>query len=338
MPMQHPQSECYICWGPCELRNICACRGTQGCVHVKCLVQYTASMWSEEARDHRVWTTCQICKTPFQKSVRLPLAKAFWAQADHFWAIYALLIMGEALEANDRLREALPWMEQALELRRAFWGMHESHTLRAASALARVQLGLGDLVKSINLQRDVLRWRWEHLGQADPGTVGSVGRLANSLCLVGGLAEKKEAVELHMQARQLMNRVVVEMNRLDVALVLAKGFIPLGFYREAEAELRELYPQLQRLLGNGHPKAVGALTMARRSIGLLFIYGGTNSMECLADLSDRLNVSKSSPTAQTSEPEDSSVRRVCSQPWEAMRDFLVGAYRLTLSPFFALVQ
>eukprot|EP00930_Biecheleria_cincta_P059928 TRINITY_DN4563_c0_g1_i1.p1 TRINITY_DN4563_c0_g1~~TRINITY_DN4563_c0_g1_i1.p1 ORF type:complete len:345 (-),score=50.40 TRINITY_DN4563_c0_g1_i1:111-1145(-) len=338
MPMQHLQSECYICCEPCEVRTICACRGTTGAVHVHCLVLSIASSWTSAARDHRVWTSCRVCKTEYANSVRLPLAKAFWKLADRFWVIYALLTMGEALEAIGLLREAVPWMAQALELRRSLWGMQESHTLRAASALARVQFGLGNVEMSIKLQRDVLRWRREHLGQADVGTGSSMGRLAHALCVVGGLAEKKEAVELHLQARNLMKQVVVDKHRLDIGLTLAKGFISLGFYEEADAEFRELCPKLQQILGHQHPKVLGAQAAARRCVGLLFIYGGTNSMDCLTDLNDRLKLSQGSPIAPSSEAKGLSVGRDCSQPLEVLRCFLIYTYRLISSLFVSLYK
>ena len=113
---------CYICGDDdrAGLVRGCACRGTAGVAHLKCLVAQ-ARIAHEEEEDNALerWHSCKLCGQRFHGSVLLALMRACWknyVKNDEGDArrLNALSILAPALRQNGFLEEALGTSKMAL--------------------------------------------------------------------------------------------------------------------------------------------------------------------------------------------------------------------------------
>ena len=158
-PVQLDAPSCWVCCeggGTAEndklLSTGCACRGSSGLAHLRCLVL---------AAQHDVdsWTTCPTCEQYYTGEVDVGLARARWKLVRQrppedeerlFVANNLAVALKESAGDNDG---ALRLMEEVLAERRRTLGDHDPRTLDSLTNLALQHAEMGHFAAALPLSQ-----------------------------------------------------------------------------------------------------------------------------------------------------------------------------------------
>ena len=153
---------CWVCQeGPSELEDPgplshggCACRGTAGFVHFKCLLQAAAA-------DEGTWGECPTCRTGWSGDIKLRLTRAHGSKlkgraAGDRERLVAGLDLVAALGENGHLGEAMDMARDNLAIARKSLAPDDLVAHQTAAALATVQLRMQDYLSAAVLFEEML--------------------------------------------------------------------------------------------------------------------------------------------------------------------------------------
>ena len=246
-----PAGSCWVC---CEGGDTfhplipmgCACRGSAGLAHLRCLVE--AALHNVES-----WTTCHVCRQEFTGEADVGLGRARWERvrgrpAEDEERLFvannlavtlkesagdndgALRLMQEVLAVRRRLGDehatldslinlalqhhemtayaaALPLGEEAVATARRTLGDEYVDTSVAVASLGAIHSSMGDFALARPLLEQALEARRRTLGEAHLETMNSTFLLGQ--CLVG-LGERCEGLRLYEAAAAASRRVLGE--------------------------------------------------------------------------------------------------------------------------------
>ncbi len=131
-------------------------------------------------------------------------------------------IVGNSYRANGDAAEGIPFLERALEIRKAVLGFDQPETLASMNSIALAYQDVGQLNKALPLYEKTLELRKANLGDDHLDTLASMGNIASAYQAIGRL---DEALPLHEQTLELMKaklgvdhtRTLVNMNNAAAA-------------------------------------------------------------------------------------------------------------------------
>ncbi len=148
--------------------------------------------------------------------------------------------IGETYRALWRRREALPHLQQALQLSRALHPEDHEEVARSLAALGSVYTNLRD-PQAVALQRQAFDMRRRLYGNEHPRVADSLARLAYALHQAGEAPRWDEAEQLFLEALEMYRRLHGPQHR-DVASCLHNlGWMRVRQHRLVEAA--DLYEQ-----------------------------------------------------------------------------------------------
>ena len=171
---------------------VCACRGSAGLVHARCLVDLATSRWPKLT----LWRTCPICGQDYVGAARLALAQAIYSRVRwrpvqracwrlRDWAIQNLACALQEVGKHDQAAQQAEKSIASFKKRRK---AHHPRALRISTVLASSLRELGRYGDAVRLQRHILALQRRLLGSEHPDAISSSNNLASSLSLLGGVA------------------------------------------------------------------------------------------------------------------------------------------------------
>ena len=196
------------CWVCCEAGDAeplipmgCACRGSAGFAHLRCLV---------EAAEHNVdsWTTCPVCRQEYTGEADVGLARTRWERVRErpaedeerlFVANNLAVTLKESAGDN---AGALALMREVLEVRRRTLGEEHQCTIDSKINLALQHHEMGDLAAALPLAEEAaaaarLTYGAEH--EEALVAVASLGAVHNS---IGNHTRARPYLEEALEARR----------------------------------------------------------------------------------------------------------------------------------------
>ena len=190
----HPEDAavCRICFDGSGLitGQVCACRGSAGLVHARCLVHWAASRWPNLT----FWRTCSICGQDYVGAARLSLAQALhskvrWRPLQRHsylwvrdWAVENLICTLHEVGKHEQVAQRA---EQSAASFRKRGKLHHPRALRISTVLASSLRELGRYQDAVELQRQALSVQRRVLGSSHPDAINSSNNLACTLSMMG---------------------------------------------------------------------------------------------------------------------------------------------------------
>ena len=189
---------CRICFDGSGLINgqVCACRGSAGLAHARCLVHWAASRWPNLT----FWRTCSICGQDYVGAARLSLAQALhsrvrWRPLQRSsylwvrdWAVENLICTLHEVGKHEQVAQRA---EQSTASFRKRGKLHHPRALRIATVFASSLREMGRYQDAVQLQRQALSVQRQVLGSSHPDAINSSNNLACSLSMMGDQASKR---------------------------------------------------------------------------------------------------------------------------------------------------
>ncbi len=177
-----------------------------------------------------------------------------------------------ALFNQGQYREAMPLIEQALEIRERDSGADSLQTAATLHELGRLYTAMVVREKAESALRRALALREKHLGPDHPDTARTLGLLADYYRKVGQL---KEAEPLFVRAVEVLEASLSTdaPDLVDVLTNWSKFYRDTGKYPEAESRALRAVAIGEKEWGPEHPK----VAKARNELGELNRYKGKNA-------------------------------------------------------------
>ena len=266
---------CRICFAGVEdgpLVQPCACRGTSAWAHAGCLEQWRRSSpkWDAAYR-------CGQCLDEYRDALSLELLRerlescrfSFGERAQVTLAL--LNQLGLELGDQGKDHEALPFLEEALQVKRETLGSKHPETMLAMHNLASTQMhaaltvhrGRREQMKAAAeaLCHEALEARREVLGADHRHTLSSLS-LLSTLKYDHGTGDVPAAIVLSREVVEARRRLLGDRDAFTVGAISN-----LGVLLQKNGELDEAEPlqrhavQLQRaMLGDRHPDTLSSLS------------------------------------------------------------------------------
>ena len=239
----------------------CACRGSSGWSHVRCLIESAEAARAPPPGELRFapWIFCSTCKQQFAGLVWLRLAIALWAKYAHLaetdMRLLAATLYAAALDDAGEPAETARLQRGILDVETRTLGLEHRDTLISASNLAVSLSKLGECAEAAVLLRTTLAVQTRTLRLHDKSMFATEGHLVNVLLTMG------EYVEAEAFCRELLEkrRRVLGTDHCDslaLAANLASSLSQQGKHTEAVEILREVLVKKTRLLGAEHQQTL----------------------------------------------------------------------------------
>jgi hypothetical protein len=192
-----PGRECWICFTEGDesapLVRGCACRGSAGWVHVKCVVtaaKHTPAMWS----------VCPSCKQRYTGKLLLELAQLRWAEVRDMHPVAPARLEAAntlciALHGCGEPGQAAAVVESTLTACEAELGQDHPQTLTALNNVAQACQASGDLVKATGLAERAVAGYRRTLGSDNQNTLQAINNLGGLHVVKGSLDEAAPLLE-----------------------------------------------------------------------------------------------------------------------------------------------
>jgi CHAT domain-containing protein/Tfp pilus assembly protein PilF len=173
------------------------------------------------------------------------------------------------LSQQGRYKEAIPYAEQALEIRKKALGDEHPDTARNYNYLARLYRELGNYTKAEPLYLKALEIRKRVLGDEHADTAGTYNGIA---VLYRNLGDYTKAESLYLKALEIRKKVFGEMHA-DTAQSyydLGSLYMSLGKYAKAEPLFLKALEIRKKALGDEHPdtaQSYNGLGWLNRALG-----------------------------------------------------------------------
>ena len=250
------------CWVCCDaeapdalLSTGCACRGSGGRAHARCLV---ASALHDVSR----WTYCPTCRQDWTGEMEVCLAQARWdsvreRDAEDPERLFVANNLAVTLqESAGDYTGALALFEEVLAVRRRTLGDAHPDTLDSITNLALHHTETGNFEAALTLSEEVVASHRKLVGASQELTDEEVAHSIGSLAVVHNLMGNCElAYTLHVEALAIRQRLLGEahLDTLNSRHGLGQCLVGLGRHEEGLAMLDGVASTARRVFGEKHP-------------------------------------------------------------------------------------